>query len=60
MPALIPMEAAEVTGGSPPGDHLLACHNPVAADEVETGRPLRPGFRPAPPPEDGLVAQETA
>jgi oligopeptide transport system ATP-binding protein len=60
MPALIPMEAAEVAGGSPAGDHLLACHNPVAADEVETGSPLRPGFRPAPPPEDGLVAQETA
>ena len=60
MPALIPMEAAEVAGGSPSGDHLLACHNPVAADEVETGKPLRPGFRPAPPPEDELVAQETA
>ena len=34
-------------------------HNPVAADEVEAGKPLRPGFRPAPPPEDELVAQET-
>lgn len=31
--------------------HLLACHNPVAPGEAEAGRPLLPGFRPAPPPD---------
>ena len=30
--------------------HEVACHNPVWAVEVEAGRPLRPGFEPAPPP----------
>ena len=59
MPPLALVEPAGVSGG-PRSGHLLACHNPVTADEVEAGRPLRPGFRPAPPPEDGLVAQETA
>jgi len=59
MPPLDPVDAVSYSGGPPPGGHLLACHNPVAADEVEGGRPLRPGFRPAPPPEDGLVAQGT-
>jgi hypothetical protein len=60
MPSLALVEAVGGSGGSRSGDHMLACHNPVAADEVETGRPLRPGFRPAPPPGDGRVARETA
>jgi oligopeptide/dipeptide ABC transporter ATP-binding protein len=30
--------------------HLVACHNPPTADEVQAGRPLRPGFEAAPPP----------
>jgi oligopeptide transport system ATP-binding protein len=60
MPSLAPVEGAGVTGGPPSGDHLLACHNPVTAEEVEAGRPLLQGFRPAPPPGDGSVAQETA
>jgi oligopeptide/dipeptide ABC transporter ATP-binding protein len=60
MPPLAPMEALWAAAGPRSGGHLLACHNPVSADEVEAGRPLRPGFRPSPPPEDGLVAQETA
>jgi oligopeptide transport system ATP-binding protein len=59
MPPLAPAEGAGVPGGPRSGDHLLACHNPVAADEVEAGRPLLAGFRPAPPPEDGFIAQET-
>jgi oligopeptide/dipeptide ABC transporter ATP-binding protein len=59
MPQLAPVGAVSFSGGLRPGGHLLACHNPVAADEVEGGRPLRPGFRPAPAPEDGLVARET-
>jgi oligopeptide transport system ATP-binding protein len=61
MPPLRFVEAVGVSGGAGSGDHLLACHNPVTSDEVEAGRPLRPGFRPSPPPpEDGLVTQETA
>jgi oligopeptide transport system ATP-binding protein len=60
MPPLELVEGAGVPGGPPFGDHLLACHNPVAADEVEAGRPLQQGFRPAPPPDDGFIAQETA
>jgi oligopeptide transport system ATP-binding protein len=38
--------------------HLLACHDPVAPDEVAEGRPLRDGFVPAPRP--GPVQEETA
>jgi oligopeptide/dipeptide ABC transporter ATP-binding protein len=60
MPPLAPVAAVGVSGGPWSGGHLLACHNPVAADEVEAGRPARPGFRPAPPPEGGLIAQEIA
>ncbi len=63
MPPLAPVEAALAAGApqSGPGAHLLACHNPVAPGEVEAGKPLRPGFRPAPqPPEYGLVTEETA
>ena len=31
-------------------EHVLACHNPVAEDELAAARPLRPGFEAAPPP----------
>ena len=58
MPPLAPPEAVSLSEGPNP-DHLLACYNPVVADEIEAGKPLRPGFQPAPPPaEDELVAQE--
>jgi oligopeptide/dipeptide ABC transporter ATP-binding protein len=30
--------------------HRIACHNPPTPEEVATGRPNRPGHRPAPPP----------
>jgi hypothetical protein len=60
MPSLALVEGAGVPAGPSSGDHLLACHNPVAAEEVEAGRPLLQGFRPAPPPEDRSIAQETA
>jgi hypothetical protein len=66
MPPLEPVGTAGVLGAAAgplvgPGAHLLACHNPVAADEAEAGEPQRPGFRPAPPPpEFGPVAEETA
>jgi oligopeptide/dipeptide ABC transporter ATP-binding protein len=59
MPTLEDAGAVGVSAAPPSGGHLLACHNPVAADEVEAGRPLAPGFRPAPPPENGLVARDT-
>ena len=60
MPPLAPADAVScLREARVPASHLLACHNPVAADEVEGGKPLQPGFRPAPPPEDGLVAGET-
>jgi oligopeptide/dipeptide ABC transporter ATP-binding protein len=63
MPPLAPVAAAGlgVAAGPRSGEHLLACYNPVAPDEVEMGAPIRPGFRAAPPPADaGLLAQETA
>ncbi len=63
MPPLAPVETAGVAGGlrSGAGAHLLACHNPVAPGEAEAGGPMRPGFRPAPPPPGyGLVTEETA
>jgi oligopeptide/dipeptide ABC transporter ATP-binding protein len=30
--------------------HLVACHDPAEPEEVGPGRPIRPGFAPAPPP----------
>jgi len=62
MPPLEPVGTAGAPGLlSGPGAHLLACHNPVRQDEAEAGEPLRPGFRPAPPPpEFGPVTEEIA
>jgi oligopeptide/dipeptide ABC transporter ATP-binding protein len=63
MPPLAPLEPALATGEPGPGAraHLLACHNPVMPGEAEAGEPLRPGFRPAPPPPGyGLVTEESA
>ena len=62
MPPLDPVGTAGAPGLlSGPGAHLLACHNPVRQDEAEAGEPLRPGFRPAPPPpEFGPVTEEIA
>ncbi len=34
----------------PQATHRAACHNQPTADEAAAGRPLRPGFSPAPPP----------
>jgi oligopeptide transport system ATP-binding protein len=39
-----------VIDSGPGATHLIACHNPATPDEVEAGRPLRPGFMPALPP----------
>jgi oligopeptide/dipeptide ABC transporter ATP-binding protein len=44
-----PRPAAIVTTGSN-ATHQFACHHPVTTDEVRAGRPLEPGFRPAPRP----------
>ena len=63
MPLLTPVETAWAAAGprSGAGDHLLACHNPVAPGEAEAGEPARPGFRPAPPPPGYRpVTEETA
>jgi oligopeptide/dipeptide ABC transporter ATP-binding protein len=48
--------AAIVTTGSG-ATHQFACHHPVTLDEVHAGRPLEPGFRPAPrPPRPDAIA----
>jgi oligopeptide/dipeptide ABC transporter ATP-binding protein len=61
MPPLALVDAVDGPGGPRRGGHLLACHNPVAADEIEQGTPLRQGFgKAAPPPADGFAAEETA
>jgi len=66
MPRLEPVRTAWAAGAaagprSGASAHLLACHNPVAPGEAEAGEPVRPGFRPAPPPpEYGPVTEETA
>jgi hypothetical protein len=62
MPPLAQLEAALAAGAPAPGAgvHQLACHNPVRPGEAEAGEPLRPGFRPAPPPPGyGPAAAET-
>jgi oligopeptide/dipeptide ABC transporter ATP-binding protein len=49
MPPLVPngpTTGLKTAGGT----HVVACHNPVEPPEVATGRPLRDGFVPAPPP----------
>jgi len=58
-PALVSVQvdaAVVLTGAG--ATHRLACHNPPTHEEAVAGRPLRPGFRPAPPP--GSVAEVLA
>ena len=52
MPPLTPesANALPIVSSGPAATHLLACHNPATEEEAEAGRPLRPGFLPAPPP----------
>jgi oligopeptide transport system ATP-binding protein len=45
-----PARAAMLSG--PRATHRAACHNQPTSEEVAVGRPLRPGFVPAPPPGD--------
>jgi oligopeptide/dipeptide ABC transporter ATP-binding protein len=50
-PGLTPLDPARtVVRTGPDATHRIACHNPPTADEVAHGRPVRDGFRPAPPP----------
>ena len=48
-PPLVPAATA-LPVVEPRDRHLVACHNQPTAPEVLAGRPLREGFRPAPPP----------
>ena len=51
MPPLVPLRAGErtVTSGAE-ATHRVACHNRPTPEEAAAGRPLREGFKPAPPP----------
>jgi oligopeptide/dipeptide ABC transporter ATP-binding protein len=42
--------AVPVVMSGPGATHRFACHNPATHEEAVAGRPLRPGFRPAPRP----------
>ena len=56
MPPLEPLHAsAPVVTTGPAATHRIACHNPPTAAEAATGRPLREGFTPAPPPDAGAA-----
>jgi oligopeptide/dipeptide ABC transporter ATP-binding protein len=50
-PTLAPVRAGEalvLTGAG--ATHRMACHNPPTHAEAVSGRPMRPGFKAAPPP----------
>ena len=49
-PPLVALPAA----GDARQQHRIACHNPPTREEALAGRPLRSGFRPAPPPGSAL------
>ena len=50
-PALVPLVAGtRVVTTGPGATHQIACHNPPTPEEAEAGRPLREGFKAAPPP----------
>ncbi|MBA3875660.1 MAG: peptide ABC transporter ATP-binding protein [Anaerolinea sp.] len=50
-PSLRPVQAgARLVTTGPEATHQIACHNPPTAEEATAGRPVRPGFRPAPAP----------
>jgi oligopeptide/dipeptide ABC transporter ATP-binding protein len=51
-PALV----ADADPSAGPVAHAVACHNPVTAAEAVQGRPLRPGFAPAPAPSEAVGA----
>lgn len=50
-PGLLPVVAGTpVVLTGPRATHRIACHNPPTVEERVAGRPLRPGFTPAPVP----------
>jgi oligopeptide/dipeptide ABC transporter ATP-binding protein len=62
-PELLPSDRdapVDAERGSGPSQHLAACHDRPTLEEAAAGRPVRPGFAPAPPPPgqvvDALVA----
>jgi oligopeptide/dipeptide ABC transporter ATP-binding protein len=57
-PYLAPADADAASGEGPADGyaHLTACWNPVRPDEVAMGRPDRPGFTAASPPDVPTVA----
>jgi oligopeptide transport system ATP-binding protein len=50
--AVLPGTPLVMTGSR--ATHQIACHNPPTVEEQVAGRPIRPGFAPAPAPE-GVV-----
>jgi oligopeptide transport system ATP-binding protein len=58
VPALAPVPQGSpgngpLAGAGAPGEggiHRIACHHPPTREEAAAGRPLDPGFSPAPPP----------
>jgi oligopeptide transport system ATP-binding protein len=62
-PPLEPLDRAqagrEVLSGLD-ATHRIACHNPPTPEEAVAGRPLREGFRPAPPPGTAIDELEGA
>ncbi len=58
-PLASPERGLPVVASGPAATHLLACHNPATQEEVKAGRPLRPGFHPARPPETGIASAAT-
>jgi oligopeptide/dipeptide ABC transporter ATP-binding protein len=54
-PELRPVvDGTPVVMTGPGATHRIACFNPPTPDEQVAGRPLRPGFSPAPPPAGGI------
>jgi oligopeptide transport system ATP-binding protein len=50
-PPLEPLvKGVSVVTTGPSATHRIACHNPPTAEEAVAGRPLRDGFKAAPPP----------
>jgi oligopeptide transport system ATP-binding protein len=48
---LAPLAIGErIVQTGPGATHRIACYNPPTTEEAVAGRPLRPGFAPAPPP----------
>jgi oligopeptide/dipeptide ABC transporter ATP-binding protein len=60
-PPMLPAER-DGRGHIPPGhgQHCAACHNRPTLEEIVAGRPVGPGFVPAPPPGQPVGARQSA